>query len=415
MSLWTDADVLKAQEILRKYPLHRYAEAIREIQRALKRVVTPGALRSVFLRKEVGPPTSFCCDDEETGEGSEYKAEAEETLDEELEQLVKFTKKGPISFSSLCDKMDMSPKRTKALIEEARGMGMVLHVEHDHVGIKMPQPEERVRTVGIAPVVGERQKVAVISDLHLGSKYCLRDQIKEFVHYAYEQGVREVLCPGDVLDGIYHHGLFEVSHTGIDAQSQDLFETLPQLPGLNYRAITGNHDFTFTEKTGLDVGEYLMAYFRKRGRTDLHFYGNRGAFLRVKGAIVHLWHPRSGVSYARSYAIQKHIEKYSSGEKPNILLCGHWHVYCHVYERGVHGIACPTFQGGGSAFGKSLGGAPAIGGMILSWDLTTHGTMRHFIHEYRAYFEMEKPHTIDDDTAYLEEMEEMPVKASRRR
>lgn len=413
MSLWTDVDVSKAQDILRKYPTHRYAEAVREIQRVLKRSVTPGALRSAFLRKSEGPPTSYCY--EEEGEASEPSIDDEVTeapLDEELEKLVKFTKKGAISFSALCDKMDLSPKKTKALIEEARGMGFRLHVEHDHVGIKVPQPEDRVRTIGIAPVVGERQKVAVISDLHLGSKYCLREQIKEFVQYAYSQGVREILCPGDVLDGIYRHGLFEVSHTGIDAQAQDLIETLPELPGLNYRSITGNHDFTFTESIGVDVGDYLMSYFQKRGRKDLHFYGNRGAFLRVKGAIVHLWHPRSGVSYARSYAIQKHIEKYSSGEKPNILLCGHWHVYCHVYERGVHGIACPTFQGGGSAFGKSLGGAPAIGGMILSWDLTSHGTMRHFIHEYRAYFEVEKPHTIDDDTAYLEEM---PVETKSRR
>lgn len=414
MLSWTDADVLKAQEILREYTVEEYHEAVRKISKVLRRPVTPGALRSAFLRKSAGPPTSYCQDPElDELVTEEPEADEDDEADAALEHLVKLTKKHPISFVDLCDKMDLSPKKAKALIAEAKGKGFRLHVEHDHVGIKPSGPEERVRTVGIAPVVGERQKVAVISDLHLGSKYCLREQLQEFIQYAYAQGVREILCPGDVLDGIYRHGLFEVSHTGIDAQAQDLFETLPELPGLNYRCITGNHDFTFTESIGVDVGDYLMGFFSKKGRNDIHFYGNRGAFLRVKGAIVHLWHPRSGVSYARSYAIQKHIEKYTSGEKPNILLCGHWHVYCHVYERGVHGIACPTFQGGGSAFGKSLGGAPAIGGMILSWDLTSHGTMRHFIHEYRAYFEVEKPHTIDDDSAYLEEM---PVaKAGRRR
>lgn len=415
MSSWTDADVTKAQAILRKYPKDRFHAALKEISRTLKRSVTPGALRSAFLRKEVGPPTSYCMQDgdEVDDESVDFKppVDVDETSsakrkvqDELMQRLVAATKKGPITFEALCDKMGLPPGKTKALIADAREMGIRLHIEHDHVGIPPSVPEDRVRTVGIAPVIGERQKVAVISDLHLGSKYCLRDQLKEFIHYAYSEGIREVLCPGDVLDGGYRHGIFEVSHTGIDAQAEDLFQTLPQLPGLNYRCITGNHDFTFTESVGVNVGDFLEGYFRKRGRTDLHFYGDRGAFLRIKGAVVHLWHPRSGVSYARSYAIQKHIEKYSSGEKPNILLCGHWHVYCHVYERGVHGIACPTFQGGGSAFGKSLGGAPAIGGMILSWDLTKHGTMRHFIHEYRAYFEVEKPHTIEDDTAFLEEM-----------
>ena len=418
MVVWTGADLRRAKEILRKYPLSRFRDAVEEIQRSIGRDVTAHALRSVFLRHELGPPSTYCAEDDETVEndnGEVDENEEEESSDQfdpgsPLHKLVQVSRRGPIGFADLCDKLDLSPSKARGLIDQAREMGISVHVENNHVGIRTAQPEERVRQIGIAPVIGERQKVGVISDTHLGSKYCLRDQLKEFVHYAYDQGVREILHPGDVVDGMYRHGVFEVSHVGLDEQARDLFETLPQLPGLNYRCITGNHDFTFTENSGVDVGHFLSNYFRKRGRDDLHFYGNRGAFLKIKGAIIHLWHPRSGVSYARSYAIQKHIEKYSSGEKPNILLCGHWHVYCHVYERGVHGIACPTFQGGGSAFSKSLGGAPAIGGMVLSWDLTEHGTLRSFIHEYRAYFEVEKPQIIDDDTAYREEI---PVRGGK--
>lgn len=324
-------------------------------------------------------------------------------LDEQMQHLVSLTKKSPVSFSKLCDMLDLSPARVKTLIDESKTRGLVISVENDQVGFK-PHVEERVQPVGIAPTIGTRQKVAVISDTHLGSKYCMREQLKDFVEYAYAQGVREILHPGDVTDGDYRHGKFEMSHIGLDEQARDLIEVLPQKPGLNYRCITGNHDFTFTEESGVDVGRYLSNYFHENGRSDLHFYGDRGAFLKVNGAIVHLWHPRSGVSYARSYALQKHIEKYASGEKPNILLAGHWHVYCHVYERGVHALACPTFQGGGSAFSKSLGGAPAIGGMILSWDLTAHGTLRNFIHEYRAYFETEKPQQIFNESAFLEEI-----------
>ncbi len=198
-----------------------------------------------------------------------------------------------------------------------------------------------------------------------------------------------------MLDGQYRHGIFEVSHTGLEDQTRDLFETLPQLPGLTYHGITGNHDFTFTEACGVEVGHFITNYFRDRGRTDFKFYGNRSAFLKIRGVLLHLWHPRSGVSYARSYGIQKQIEKYSS-IKPQIMLAGHWHVHCTVFERGIHALACPTFQGGGSAFSKSLGGAPAIGGMILSWDLTTHGTIRNFGHQYRAYFEVEKPVIVEN-------------------
>jgi predicted phosphodiesterase len=401
-STWSDTDLRRAKIILGKYPVSRFREAVTEIERALGREVTAHALRSVFLRNDLGPPSSYCLEDVFDEDGAEeVTAVRVPTL---IEKLVQLTKRGPMEFQDMCDKLDLSPSKTRGLIVQAREMGIKVHVEHDHVGIKLPGPEERVRTIGIAPVVGERQKIAVISDTHLGSKYCLRDQLRDFVHHAYDQGVREILHPGDVLDGMYRHGIYEVSHVGLDEQARDLYETLPRLKGLNYRAITGNHDFTFTESSGVDVGVYLENYFKKHGREDLHFYGNRGAFLRVKGAVVHLWHPRSGVSYARSYAIQKHIEKYASGEKPNILLCGHWHVYCHVYERGVHGLACPTFQGGGSAFSKSLGGAPAIGGLMLSWELTEHGTVRNFAVEKRSYFEVEKPHQIDDDTGFLAEI-----------
>lgn len=450
MAGWSDQDISAAQTVLRRYSVDRFRDAVAEIAGTLGRGITPDALRRAFLRRGVGAPTEYCATvapplspaDEALVEplmrdaaarlGSRpiagkvaeaappvpqptskpSAATAGGPLSPAVQRLVAVAKREPLAFDALCDKLDMAPAKVRALVEEARGAGVVVHVENNHVGIRAAGPEARVRNTGIAPVVGQRQKVGVISDTHLGSKYCLRAQLREFIEYAYSQGVREILHPGDVLDGMYRHGVYEVSHVGLDDQARDLFETLPRLPGLTYHAITGNHDATFTDSSGVDVGRYLENYFQRHGRNDLFFYGNRGAFLKIRGAVVHLWHPRSGVSYARSYALQKLIEKYSSGEKPNVLLGGHWHVYCHVFERGVHALACPTFQGGGSAFSKSLGGAPAIGGMILEWDLTEHGTMRSFRHEFRAYYEVEKPQRIANDAAYLEEMEEAPIPAA---
>lgn len=393
---WTAKEVARAKKIIGRYTSDEYGQAAAEVSECMGREVTRDALRGLFMRQGLGSPTSYC---KATRKPAPLAPAADDAKGDApysaaVGRLVDAVKRGPTRFSELCDTLGLSPKLTKKLIEEAKGAGVSLHVEHDHVGIRHHVYEERVAKVGIEPVVGQRQVVAVISDTHLGSKYCLRAELKDFIEYAYAEGVRDILHPGDVLDGMYRHGLWEVSHSGLEAQAQDLFETLPRKKGLNYHCITGNHDGTFAESSGVDVGEYVTNYFRTRGRTDVHFYGNRGAFLRIRGIIVHLWHPRSGSSYAKSYGIQKHIEKYSSGEKPHVLLCGHWHVFCHVYERGVHGIACPTFQGGGSAFSKSLGGAPAIGGLILSWEVTKHGTMRGFSMEKRSYFEAEKPREV---------------------
>ncbi len=317
---------------------------------------------------------------------------------EDLKRLFEVAKKQTVKFSELCDKLDMSPARVKKLIDDAWAFGIPVKVAHDHVGISLPTPDDRIKFTGIAPVVGKRQMLGVITDTHLGSKYCLREQLKEFINHAYDQGVREILHVGDVLDGDYRHGKFEMTHMGIEEQTRDLFEVLPQRPGLTYHGITGNHDFTFTEESGVNVGRYISNYFAERGRKDIKFYGDRGAFLKIRGAVIHLWHPSGGVSYAVSYRMQKKIESYSPGQKPHVMLVGHWHRYCNITERGVHGVACGTFQGGGSAFSKSLtSGAPAIGGTILSFDMTADGTMRSFIIERRNYFEVETPDRVDTD------------------
>jgi hypothetical protein len=214
----------------------------------------------------------------------------------------------------------------------------------------------------------------------------------EFVDYAYSTGVRSILLGGDLVDGNYvKHGFHELTHVGLDNQAELLARRLPQREGLTYHGILGNHDLTFEADNGVSVTRTFEHAFARAGRKDLNLYGNRGAFIRIGGVVVHLWHPGKGGAYAVSYPLQKKVESYAPGEKPGILIAGHWHKYCHILDRGVHALACPTFQGGGSAFSKSLVGTVAIGGLILEWELTEAGTIRSFRHEVRQYFQRERP------------------------
>lgn len=66
MTYWTDADLRLARNVLKKYSLRDFRAAVAEISQSLKREVTPHALRSVFLRNDLGPPSSYCSDDEQT-------------------------------------------------------------------------------------------------------------------------------------------------------------------------------------------------------------------------------------------------------------------------------------------------------------------------------------------------------------
>jgi UDP-2,3-diacylglucosamine pyrophosphatase LpxH/biotin operon repressor len=317
-----------------------------------------------------------------------------------MRRLVELTHGHPKTLEELCDELDMSPKAAKALISQARSKGYDVEVS-EHVVGRAPEPTARAPKV-IAQPSKDWQLVGVISDTHLGSKYCLREQIKDFIHEAYRVGVREILHPGDVLDGCYEHGRWEVTHPGIDDQADDLFETLPKLEGLTYHCIEGNHDEVFRSKAGIDVGRYLQARFEGRGRNDLKFYGSRGAMLKVRGALFELWHPRGSGSYAKSYRGQKFVANSFGPYKPDIVLIGHFHSFNYCVERGIHVLQCPTFQGSGSSFSKSLGGSPSIGGMVLSWRLTSDGTLRDFNLSLRSYYEREAPRE-------LQAMKEYPV------
>jgi predicted phosphodiesterase len=319
----------------------------------------------------------------------EEPAPAKEVGLDQFAALVKATRKGAVPFEDLCNALDLSPARLRDLLDRAREANLVIGVREEKVGF-LNTPRDGVQETGISPVVGHRQQIGYITDTHLGSKWCLRHYLKDFVEYAYSKGVREILHTGDVLDGNYRGHGFERSHEGLTEQIRDLFEVLPAKPGLTYHAISGNHDQTFEDESGVDVGAAISGYFRDRGRSDWRAYGTRGAMLRVRGVLIDMWHPSGGVSYAVSYKMQKKIESYAPGHKPQILLIGHWHRYCSIEERGVYALAGGTFQGGGSAFAKSLTcGPPAIGGTLLSWDLTEQGTIRDFVIERRSYFERE--------------------------
>ena len=312
----------------------------------------------------------------------------------DFRQLAELSRK-PISFEALCDRLGRPPAYVRKLLADAAEAGMGVRTSTSDLQLSPAEQIRSVQETAILPTKSERQMVGVMSDLHCGSKYCLRAQIRDCAEYLYSRGVRHTLIPGDLVDGCYDHGKFELSHVGAEDQAADLQETLPGMPGHTWHAITGNHDCTFTAATGVNMGRLITSHFADHGRKDIRFYGDCGAFVRILGAVVHMWHPLGGCSYAKSYKLQKQIEKYGAGEKPDILLAGHLHQWCAVEDRGVFAVMCPTFQASGSIFSKRLGGQPALGGQILTWEIAGTNLVRNFGVERRRYYELELPQDIE--------------------
>ena len=324
-------------------------------------------------------------------------------LDPELAKLRAAAKNNP-QFEALCDALNLSPRACRALLDKAAKYGAPIHVEHNVISIAPSRETEAVQDITIRKAVGEERKIGAISDTHLGSKYCLRGAIRETAKWMYAQGVRDILHSGDVLEGCYRHAQYEVSHNGFDEQVRDAAKCFPEMPGLKYHFITGNHDYTFEELIGMRCGVAIERAMRDLGRTDWQCYGDRQAYVRVGGVVVDLWHPRGGGAYARSYNAQKKVEGYTA-IKPQLLLIGHYHQYAHIYERGIHAFQMPCFQGSGSNFAKSLKGGPSIGGLLLKWRLSETGRIHDLAFHPRFFFERDDVFSPRNDLS----MEEIPA------
>jgi hypothetical protein len=299
----------------------------------------------------------------------------------------------------LCDALDVSPSRARAMVERAREQGYRVDLDGDHVGVRPIAPMRGERSVPMP--AGAEQAYAVISDIHFGSRQHRNDFLCDFLQNAYDKGIRTVLCPGDILDGVYEHSVWEQDARGFKEQVAAAIRQMPRFPGMVVHGILGNHDTTFARKSGMDVGASMMQAFQAAGRNDFIIYGERSAYLRLasptckRGFLVQLYHPLKGPAYALSYHLQKHIEKYAPGQKPDALHVGHWHQSCAIHVRGVHATSCGTFQGGGSEFGKALGGAPSIGGWVMRYAQTEEGTVREFSPTWHAYYETEEVRQVD--------------------
>lgn len=290
----------------------------------------------------------------------------------------KHTKKGGIDLETLCDELDLIPREVRDLIDEAREHGVFIDIAHDRLHLKPPEPSPSTPPISVAPTAyaGSHHRIAIVSDMHFGSKYCLREQMACFIVDAYESGIRDFFCPGDLLEGCYRHAQWELSAASWEDQANEFLDTLPMLPDMRFFFIDGNHDWTWTEKNGTESGRSLVHLAQSRGRNDLYFFGSRGALIQYGDTKIELWHPKKGNGYALSYQLQNKIRDTAPERLPHILLTGHTHQYVKLRRSNVWAMYAGTWQHGDAPYGRSLGGDTSMGGILLEWTMEEDGTVR---------------------------------------
>ena len=192
------------------------------------------------------------------------------------------------------------------------------------------------------------------SDWHIASKYHLPKSWHEAMKRAGGHGVKRVLVAGDLLDGvgIYKGHLENLLAVSVEDQTDMAAEAIAKHPKLEFWAIAGNHDYSYTQQNGakpLAILEAKVDNFKNLGdfRADIIQNGIRTRLL----------HGGSGRTYARSYPSQVYLRDYFSGLEheelanvPQIMVLGHFHTFYNGKDYGMHILQPGSFQDGDNEF-----------------------------------------------------------------
>jgi DNA polymerase II small subunit/DNA polymerase delta subunit B len=201
-------------------------------------------------------------------------------------------------------------------------------------------------------------RIGIVSDTHLCSVQEKLNELHTFYGIMKKEGITDVVNAGDVVCGwgIYKGQENEVHTFGARNQANYVIEHYPKVKGVTTHFITGNHDQSWWNRSGVDIGELVSAK-----REDMVYLGQYEGNINFGGVKVRLLHPDGGGAYAISYSMQKRIESMVPGNKPDVYIEGHDHTMAYLFMRNVHGIRAGCFEGQ-TSFLLRKGKQPQVGG-----------------------------------------------------
>lgn len=173
-------------------------------------------------------------------------------------------------------------------------------------------------------------RFGAFGDLHAASKYARWDVREDLVRRAEAFGAQCIFDTGNWIDGEAPFNRYDLECIGMDAQMRLLAARHPKTT-LPIYAVTGDdHEGWYAKREGVDVGRYCEAVMRPEGHNWTNLgYIEADVLLRNANtgatSVLRVMHPGGGSAYALSYRPQKIIESLEGGEKPAIVLMGHYH------------------------------------------------------------------------------------------
>lgn len=251
--------------------------------------------------------------------------------------------------------------------------------------VKKPMKENATARLDLSVKPGGTVRMGIVSDTHLGNRNQQITALTDFYRYADSKGAQAYLHGGDLLDGLHVHrdAVYGQFVHGLDAQLKYAAEAYPKSAKGPTYAIQGNHDLWYYGNVGASTGVYLQ-----EKRPDIIDLGHQAAFLEFAGLRSYLCHgAKGGMSYARSYKLQKLIEQMEVEQRSqtDLAFFGHWHTYADLGRyQGVFTWSLGAFQAQ-TGFERTLGKSPSVCGMFLEIETTRDRKIWNVKTEIRWY------------------------------
>lgn len=303
-----------------------------------------------------------------------------------LTPLIALVNRRALPLLDVCDRLDASPGDVRAAVAWGQRHGYHVRAEGGIVCALLPIGAGAEVTVG--DTTPGRKRVAIVTDVHFGSKHSATSELRAWLGSLPARGVEVVVVTGDVLDG--HDPKLTMDQRAVSLEDQ-LAEAAAAFAGspMHFVAITGNHDGYHSRANGVDCGRVTAERMRAAGLT-WDYVGVCEGHAIVHGARWQLWHPHGGAGTRNAVrrVLNDRAEAHRNEGKPplQVLALGHFHKHVSftAYPERTFCVAGGCWQRKGSEFANRITREWDVGGTIVSYTVDDAGAASEFAAEFYA-------------------------------
>jgi len=323
------------------------------------------------------------------------------TTDAEIKRRVKVLVQCGFNQSRAAERLGLSRNTLQHSIRAAEKKNLIEYPKAE----LLPEPEENPFSIPHAPQVASATGakwilkstkdnkfiIGAMGDLHASSKYTRWEVREDLMKRSVDAGASCIFDTGNWIDGEASFNRYDIEVSGLDNQVRLLSERYPKV-GIPTYAVTGDdHEGWYIRREGIDIGRYCESVMRDSGHQwiDLGYMEADVVLQNANSGIVSILrvvHPGGGSSYATSYRPQKIVESLEGGEKPAVILFGHYHKLDCNNIRNVWAVqtGCSQDQ---TPFMRKKSLEAHVGGAIIEMEQDPKtGAIVSFKPELRRYF-----------------------------